>query len=282
VADLERAGIPTVDLADELRRLRLWDEYAITEPVRITPTGKPRRPFVFDESVTVSLSTPWLKDVEIRYTLDGTAPSHRSPRYERALKLTKTTTMRAAAFRQLQRVSLETDAYFVRLPAMPPKPDIFLDQLTPVQDQYAMVNPACAACLWHPKMNQSYDGLALRIRGRKYDKGAGMRAPAYLRYELKPEWQRFVALVGVADNMLDFELGRNIARYPSVVFKVFVDGTLAAESPVMRISQVPWRFDVALTPGARIITLSVTDAGDRSPYDLANWAEAGFVRRRMP
>ena len=174
-------------------------------------------------------------------------------------------------------MSLESGGYWVRLPAKPPVPDVTLDKLTPVPDQYAVVNAATHACLWHPKLNASYEGLPLRIRGQKYDKGVGMRAPGYLRYDLKPEWERFVAQVGVADNMLDQELGRNLARFPSVVFKVFVDGKLAAESPVMRISQVPWRFDVPLPAGARFITLSVTDAGDRSPYDLGNWVESGFV-----
>ena len=93
----------------------------------------------------------------------------------------------------------------------------------------------------------------MRIRAREYGKGVGMRAPGYLRYALKPEWGRFVALAGVADNMLDQELGRNIARYPSVVFNVFIDGKLAARSPVMRISQVPWRFDVPIAAGAKMI-----------------------------
>jgi Chitobiase/beta-hexosaminidase C-terminal domain len=139
VIDLERAGIPTVHLADELRRLGLWDDDAVTEPVRITPAGKPGRPFVFDEPVTVTLSTPWLKDAEIRYTLDGTVPDARSLRYERPLVLTKTATVRAAAFRQRRRVSLETGGFFVRLPAMPPRPDVYLDQVTPVPDQYAVV-----------------------------------------------------------------------------------------------------------------------------------------------
>ena len=73
---------------------------------------------------------------------------------------------------------------------------------------------------------------------------------------------------------------RFVARHPSVVFKVFVDGKLAAESPVMRISQEPWRFDVRIPGGARQINLVATDAGSRSPYDLANWVRAGFVLKK--
>ena len=84
----------------------------------------------------------------------------------------------------------------------------------------------------------------------------------------------------VDDNMLSHELGRSIAMYPSVVFKVFIDGRLAAESPVTRISQAPWRFDVPIPPGARQIVLVCDDAGSRSPYDLGDWVEAGFVLKK--
>lgn len=280
IIDLERAGIPTIHFADELRRLGLWDDAALTEPIRITPAGKPNRPYFFDDLVTVSLTAPWLKDAAIHYTLDGAAPTPQSPRYEKPLILRDTTSLRAAAFRAAKKVSLESTGHWVRLPSPPPAPDVFLDQLKPIPDEYAQVNPATFACLWHPKTNLSYEGLPLRIRGRKYDKGLGMRAPAYIRYPLQPEWTRFVAHAGIADNMLDAELGRNLARFPSVIFKVYIDGKLAAQSPVMRISQVPWRFNVPLPGGARQLTLSATDAGDRSPYDLANWVNAGFVAKK--
>lgn len=278
VVDLERAGTPTLHFADELRRKGLWNDDWITEPVRVTPAGKPNRPFFFEKAVIVSLAVPWLADAEIRYTLDKTAPTARSPRYEKPLEFTATTALRAIAFRNGRAVSLEGSGLWVRLPPMPPTPDVYLDQVTPVTDLYAAVNADTFACLWHPRLNQSFEGKPLRIRSQKYDKGMGMRAPAYVRYELKPEWKRFVALAGVADNMLDENLGRNLARFPNVVFKVNVDGKLAAESPVMRISQAPWRFDVPLAPGSRVLTLTAADGGDRSPYNLANWVEAGFRR----
>ena len=94
---------------------------------------------------------------------------------------------------------------------------------------------------------------------------------------MKPEYDRFVVLAGVDDNMLDMHLGRFVAGHPSVVLKVFLDGKLTAESPVMRISQEPWRFDVKIPAGARQIDVVAVDADSRSPYDLANWVEAGFV-----
>lgn len=280
VIDIERAGIPTIHMVDELRFRKLWNDDWITEPVRISPAGKPSRPLLFEKDVTISLATPWLNDADIRYTLDRTVPTSQSPRYEKPLVITETTTLRALAFRGNKPVSLEGTGYWVKLPPLPKTPDVYLDQIKPVPDLYGSVNPATFACLWHPKTNLSYEGKPLRVRGQTYSKGMGMRAPAYIRYELKPEWTHFVALAGIADNMLDDELGRNIARYPSVVFKVFIDGKVAAESPVMRISQVPWRFNVPIPSGSRVISLAVTDAGDRSPYDLANWVNAGFVLKK--
>ncbi|NQT51207.1 NPCBM/NEW2 domain-containing protein [bacterium] len=270
--DLERAGIPTINLVETMRKAGVWDDRWIVETVRITPWGTLERPHQFLDAVTVTLHAPWLENVATRYTLDGSKPTSRSPRYEKPLALTKTTTLRAAAFRGRDRLSLISDAVFTRLGAVPPLPEVCLDELTPVPRQYGH-----RMWFWHPKANQSFEGKPLRIRGVRYRKGLGMRAPANLRYELRPEFERFVAVAGVDDHLLDEHHGRFLAMHASVVFKVFVDGERVAGSPVMRISQEPWRFDVRIPAGSRRLSLVVTDAGSRSPYDLANWAEAGFI-----
>jgi len=49
---------------------------------------------------------------------------------------------------------------------------------------------------------------------------------------------------------------------------------------VMRITSEPWRFDVPLPRGARLISLAVTDAGDGGRQDYANWVDAGFRLKR--
>jgi hypothetical protein len=54
-------------------------------------------------------------------------------------------------------------------------------------------------------------------------------------------------------------------------------GKLMAASPVMRISEQPWRCDVAIPAGGKRISPIATDAGDGNKEDLANWVEAGFV-----
>ena len=55
-------------------------------------------------------------------------------------------------------------------------------------------------------------------------RGLGCRAPSGVRYELKPEYERFVALAGIDDNMIAGDLGQKLAIHCSVVFRVFIDG----------------------------------------------------------
>jgi len=107
-----------------------------------------------------------------------------------------------------------------------------------------------------------------------------VHAPCALAYEVKPGYTRFVALAGADENLLSVSNGSNLAKYPSVVFKVFIDGREAAASPVMRVLSPAWRFDVALPPGARTINLVAMDAGDGSREDFADWVNAGFVVQR--
>jgi len=96
-------------------------------------------------------------------------------------------------------------------------------------------------------------------------------------FALKPDYTRFVALAGVDEHLLEISSGSNEAMYPSVIFKIFIDGREVATSPVMRIAFQPWRFDVEIPPGSHVISLATTDAGNGNKYDLANWVNCGFV-----
>jgi hypothetical protein len=54
-------------------------------------------------------------------------------------------------------------------------------------------------------------------------------------YEIKPEYKRFVGLAGADENLISISRGSNLAKYPSVIFKIFIDGQQASASPVMRV-----------------------------------------------
>jgi len=127
--DLQRAGVPMINVVKEWQKIGMWDDKWIVETVRIVPWGKPKRPYFFEKSTTVTLTTPWLDDVNIRYTLDGSEPNKSSTLYEKPIIISETTTLHAAAFRDGRLVSIPTDAFFVHLPAQPPQPDVYLEAL---------------------------------------------------------------------------------------------------------------------------------------------------------
>ena len=218
----------------------------------------------FGESTEVSLAQSLtLPGAEIRYTLDGTAPTADSPRYEAPLRLTKTTTLQAVAIAAGQQ-SEAASATFVARGPKPPRPDVFLSDL----------KPEGATVGWggQPRMDHSIQGGPLSIAGQRYPRGVGVHAVSELHYALKPEFRRFVAVVGVDDEMKDYPQA-------SVAFEVWLDGRPAARSIVMRPGDF-YYFDVSIPVASKQLRLVVTDGGDSIYADHADWAAAGFLKQR--
>lgn len=281
IEHFERYLAPTISFQEELAKLGAWDPNWVIDPVRIAPWGTPMRPHLFEQPITVTLATPLEPGAEIRYTLDGTNPGPDSKLYTKPMVFQDTTHLRTAAFRNRRRVCLESEGFFVHMGPLPPLPDLYLGDLKPIRNvgfghtyggkaRYSGNTQA-------PQKDKSNLGQPLRINRQTYARGMGMHAPCELVYELRPDYQRFVGLAGADENLISISNGSNLARYPSVVFKVFIDGRETASSPVMRVQEQAWRFDVPIPAGARIISLAVTDAGDGSREDFADWANAGFV-----
>ena len=287
VAHFERYLCPTINMAEEMTKLGRFQGEPVVDPVRLTPWGTPMRPHLFEEPITVTLSAPWQPKATICYTTDGSRPTEQSTQYTGPIRLDKTVRLRASAFEGGRQVCQESVGSFVRLGEMPPVPDVSLSDLTPLHAVGPGHSPSDRSHRFAPNANPpqkdaTNQGKPLRLHGRPFDRGIGVHAPNQLVYEIRPQYDRFVALAGVDEYLLDKEFGTNLAMYPSVVFRVFIDGRLAAESPVMRIAVEPWRFDVKIPAGARLISLCATDAGDGNQQDLANWVCAGFVKKPAP
>lgn len=280
VRHFERYLAPTINLAEELVKRGDWDPAVLTEPVRVTPWGTRQRPHLFEEEVIVTLSSPWQPGTEIRYTIDGSAPHAGSELYDKPLRISQSTDLRAGAFAQGKQVSTISEGAFVRLPSLPGPPDIHLSELTPIRS----VGPGhtyggtvrYSAHSQGAQLDATNEGKPLRLHGKEYRKGIGVHAPNQLMYAIKPEYRRFVGQVGVDEWILETSNGSNLARHPSVIFKVFVDGKELASSPIMRVATIPWRFEIALPAGAERLSLATMDAGDGSKEDRANWVECGF------
>jgi NPCBM/NEW2 domain-containing protein/chitobiase/beta-hexosaminidase-like protein len=267
---IESQGVPSIDVIDMLREQKLWDESVPVDPVEIRPWGKINCPYFFDDKTQVYLEQPRQPGLEIRYTTDGSEPGVKSALYHDSVELTATTLLRAQAFRDGHSVGLPSDAYFVKRLPKPPRPDLRLWEIEPLEVHKAADSK-------DGELDAPLTAWGLQIRETKYLRGIAMHAPANVVYEIKPQYQRFVALAGVDDMILSRNLGETLAAYPSVVFKIYVDDKLIVESPVMRISQPPWNFDVPLPEGSKRLKLEVTDAGDGSRLDQALWPESGFV-----
>jgi hypothetical protein len=167
---------------------------------------------------------------------------------------------------------------------VPPAPDVAIGDLKPVRSvgfghSYGGV-VRYSGNTQPPQKDRSNLGQELRIDRTVHTQGLGVHAPCALGYELRPEYARFVALAGADENLVRISNGSNLAKHPTVVFKVFIDGREMAASPVMRVLSPAWRFDVPIPEGSRAIQLVAMDAGDGSREDFADWVRAGFVLKR--
>ncbi|HTN06821.1 NPCBM/NEW2 domain-containing protein [Agriterribacter sp.] len=271
VKHFEKFLAPSINMGEMLKKNGLWNENQPVDPVRITPWGKVERPHQFRDSVIVTLSAPLNEGADIRYTVDGSEPGLESALYEKPFAIVKSTRLRSSAFKNGKVVCIESVGQFERLPATPPQPDVKLtDMETMVMNRNSR----------RPVYNKSFHGTSLSIHKQTFENGIATLAPSFLTYNLKPEYIRFTAQCGIDDFTGTDNMGRELAKFPSVIFKIFIDGKLAAESPVMRNAQWPWSFDIPIPEGSRIINLVATDAGDGSFYDYANWVNTGFITRR--
>ena len=285
VEHFEKYLAPSINMVETLQAAKHWPKDAVVDPVRIAPWGTVSRPHHFENSVILTISLPTRPTAEIRYTLDGSEPTKSSARYSEPLTLTNTAHVKMAAFEAGRVVAIPTHAFFVKQNSAPPTPDVALSSMKPRRAVGPGHSPAFNSHRFSPisnppQVNVSNRKQSLRIRGKTYESGMGVHAPNQLIFDLNPNFTRFVALAGIDDHVIDVESGSNLAMHPSVIFRVFIDGNLAAESPMMRISEPAWRFDVPIPAGSKMISLAATDAGNGNKEDLANWVEAGFLTKR--
>jgi len=215
------------------------------------------------DPVALTASYDGLKP-EIRYTLDGRLPTVQAPLYTVPIQLSSPGTIRAQAFRDGRPSSVIMRATFDRILL---RPEVFLDELPMISMKSGNEQPK-----QETQMRKNCIGKPLRLGGVTYERGLGDHAgngfAAELVYALKPEYKRFVSLVGVDDQTA----GRG-----TLGIQVFVDNQLKTKTPVLRGGQPPHCLEVDLPQGARQLRLVIDDAGDGYGYDDADFVNAGFV-----
>ncbi|MBN2581354.1 MAG: chitobiase/beta-hexosaminidase C-terminal domain-containing protein [Pirellulales bacterium] len=257
---LERTTVVKAAAFDRQSRLGAVLEREYIKIPLASPKVSPAGGF-FDDAVEVTVVAPQpVPGESIHYTLDGTDPTPESPEYTAPVQLDRSARFQAARFTP-EGAGLRAIAEFHRRGPKPPPPDIHLTDLTPVK----------ATTNWggKPRWNRSIGDNPLRLGGKVYARGVGVCANSELQYELKPEYRRFVAVLGVDDAMQSYRQG-------TVVFEIWIDGECLFHAPVMRPGDYTYA-DLAIPPGSRRIRLLALCAGDGITCDHADWADAGFL-----
>jgi hypothetical protein len=189
----------------------------------------------------------------------------------------RTIALRATAFRKAKPATLVSDAYFARLPPTPDLPSVRLEKLPLLEHAHAKRVQQCL-CFQSVAVKSSKISLeSFTVRGKRFEHGVRFRSPSSIHVKLTPEYHRFVALVGLDDILLRGAPTCFVALRSGLVFKVFVDAMIGAESAVMRVGQPAWAFDVKIPRNASRISLVCMDAESRNIANYANWMNAGFV-----
>lgn len=233
----------------------------------------------FSDVVDALISMPAeFNDCVIRYTTDSTDPTETSPAYTGNITLKDSTTLKARAYIGTKAGAIAI-ARFGKKPQRPQKPDVYISDLKPIK----------ATAGWGiVQADRSIDGNPISILGEKFEKGMGVHSPSILEYNVKEDYEQFVSIVGIDDEVRNQNSGR------SIVFKVYAldridlspqaveaigelpGTTLLYETPVIREGNV-WHINVDIPDGTKIMRLVATDGGDDNYYDHADWAQAGFI-----
>lgn len=253
-----------------------------TRPPAIHPDGA-----VFTDSVSVSIKA-FDRRHEIRYTTDGTEPTAESLLYIRPLELRQTATIRAATFSDGEKTATLDARQFLKTPPVPPDPNVHLGDLKAV---------TAADGKFHKNrkffaengigIDRQFDGRTLALANEEFNRGVSGLTLSEFVYELKPEYNRFVARVGVGAAGGELVGGQptydNVVLPRPAVVTILVEGKLIHQSPRLNPGEPAWNIDIRLPNGAKQISLYATfdQSGGKEHWEttatVVNWANAGFV-----
>jgi regulation of enolase protein 1 (concanavalin A-like superfamily) len=120
--------------------------------------------------------------------------------------------------------------------------------------------------------SDSGDGGPITLNGIVYPKGLGVHAPSEVIYNLAGQYASFMSDVGVDDRQ---------TTNGSVVFQVYADDALLFDSGVMGPTSATQSITVSVA-GVQTLRLVVTDGGDDTSYDHADWAAARLMPATDP
>jgi hypothetical protein len=204
---------------------------------------------------------------EIRYTIDGSDPDRNSSMYTEPIKISSECTLIAQGFYDGKPNGDKATADFklcVNVPAV--KPQVYLEELDPVKINRGW---SIGGKSWK---KLSCTGGDLKISDKVYENGIGLHADAEVQFKIKPEYDRFVAQIGLDDG----------GKKGSVRVRIYADETLLTETPILTYGQKLWNVDIEIPTGVsgnrperlRIVVDKATNGIDQDHTNIVN---AGFV-----
>eukprot|EP00038_Savillea_parva_P022651 m.38239 g.38239 ORF g.38239 m.38239 type:complete len:407 (+) comp5628_c0_seq1:72-1292(+) len=230
----------------------------------------------------------------IRYTLDGTKPTPSSPAFTRPIVIDApgTTVVRAAGFRLDTGAPTHAESTSVLVRRAVASADGSVPSGVHLQ-------LSDAPLLWnfgddpdyrvYPTVNMSWLELPLSMRGHTFPLGLGLRAPSHLNFNLSEiraimsptaSLHELAVAVGI-DSGCDVGGAGNaghekpdpnvptigsanchdIAEWQHVVVRVYVDGSLAHETPTLQAETLMWNIVVTLPPTASVLRMVAMPVG---------------------
>ncbi|MBT3380554.1 MAG: hypothetical protein HN742_32175 [Lentisphaerae bacterium] len=271
-------GVKAISLADKPQQAGQTDfEFTVADSALriIAPISYPAIPDkvelkpsrgLFVSPVTVAAHLPGQPGAALRYTLDGSEPTLRSKLYAGPITIAEPADLVVCPFRGGKPSGDPVRGRFeIRmLPPKPLPPDVHLSDLTPTKVKVGAFSLERDKCC--------YNGKPLRLNGRVHGRGIGIHANAEAVYPLKPEYRRFVAIIG-----LDDVTGTN----GCIIFRVYAGNTLLVESPILEgTAQRFWYLDCPIPAGSGELLLKVDGGPLGHGWGMADWVDAGFVMHR--
>ncbi len=124
----------------------------------------------------------------------------------------------------------------------------------------------------------SVTGDPITLRGREFKKGLGMLSHCRADYDLKGEYSRFQALIGMDDRARPETQEARDASGGIAVFRVIIDDKVAMEKQ-LGWSDPPLPVDVAID-GARTLSLELDYGPGFLVLDRGDWADARIIRKK--
>ncbi len=201
-------------------------------------------------------------DVTLHYAMGAADPKANWQRYLSPLPLPATgTVLRAKAVRAWGREESAETTFQVADPitARYPRPDVWLDKLE-------FTEPVKR---WKgAQRGKSCEGnLPLRLAGTTHDRGLGTAAGTELLLDARPDYRRFVVLVGINEAAE----GRGAA-----VIEIQADDRCIYRVPFLEGGAVQF-IDAPIPAGTKTLRLVTREAGLGLHGDWIDWVNAGFM-----